>query len=324
MKIAVLGCGSIGRRHLENLKQYQDIELVAYEPVASVALSVADKLNIPVYSTLEAVWEKAPAITVIAAPTALHVELALAAAKQNSHLLIEKPLAASPDNVQELIRQIDERNLITLVGCNMRFHPGPATVKRLLERQVIGEVIGARVFTGSFLPRWRPSQDYHTSYSASVESGGAILDCIHELDLALWYFGAARLLSAVHRPAHTIGLETDGLAEILLQHESGVISSVHLNFVQRNYYRGCDIVGSEGTIHWEWNEHRVTLFGPDGTVQEIFAEPERWQVNQMYIDEVDSFLYSVQAKTLTMNPVCNAARTLQLALEARGVGKQSK
>lgn len=289
MRVAVLGCGSIGRRHLNNLKQIPDVALVAFEPVVALAAKTASELDIPVFSDLEEVWQTNPHACVIAAPTAEHVPLALEAARHGCHLLIEKPLAAELEGAQELTREIAARQLISMVGCNMRFHPGPQKVKQMLEQNRIGDVISARIFAGSYLPRWRPTQDYRNSYSASKETGGAILDCIHELDLALWYLGPARLVCAVQRAAHTLGLETDGLAEILLEHVTHVISSVHLNFVQRNYQRGCTIIGSEGTLQWEWNDHRVTVYGQDGEMVETVNEPAGWQLNQMYVDELSCF-----------------------------------
>ena len=143
----------------------------------------------------------------------------------------------------------------------MRFHPGPATIKRLLGQGAIGEVIAARIQSGSFLPRWRTQQHYHGSYSASPLWGGALLDCIHEIDLALWYFGSATIAGAATLPAKSLGLETDGLAEIILEHGTGVLCSVHLNFVQRDYRRTCQVIGSEGTIYWDLADHCVEVFG---------------------------------------------------------------
>ena len=153
-----------------------------------------------------------------------------------------------------------------MVGCNMRFHPGPATVRRLLEEKALGTPLCARLQTSSFLPRWRPEQDYRKSYSASPDSGGAILDCIHEIDLADWYFGPGIVLASAILPASCLGLTTDGAAEILISHDSGVLASVHLNFMQRDYRRGCQIAGTDGTIYWDFAMRYVEVFGEDGTL----------------------------------------------------------
>ena len=217
-----------------------------------------------------------------------------------------------------LLRAATRRRLITMVGCNLRFHPGPRTIKQLLEQKAVGEIIAARLQTGSYLPRWRPWQDYRQSYSASPEWGGAILDCIHEIDLALWYFGQARVTGAAYLPAATLGLETDGLAEMLLLHDCGVLSNIHLNFLQRDYRRTCQVIGSEGTIYWDFSDRRVTVYGADGQIEREIPEPHGLELNRMYLEELEHFLNSVQRKTPTINPLLGGAAALKIALAVRG------
>jgi predicted dehydrogenase len=268
-------------------------------------------------STRHAVWEQEPAVAFITAPSNWHTELALEAARQNCHLFIEKPLAHTTEGIDTLCAEVAQRELCTMVGCNMRFHPGPATVKRLMEEGQIGPVVAARIQSGSYLPSWRPWQDYRQSYSASPVWGGAVLDCIHEIDLALWYFGAARVVGSALLPATSIGLETDGLAEILLAHTNGVLSNVHLNILQRDYRRTCQVIGREGTISWDFAEGVVSLYGSDGNLDETVAQPEGWEFNQVYIDEVVHFFQAIQHHTPTMNPLEGGLAALEIALSVR-------
>ena len=107
------------------------------------------------------------------------------------------------------------------------------------------------------------------------------MDCIHEIDLVLWLLGCAKVAASVTRPAKSLGLDTDGLAEIILEHESGVISSVHLNYVQRNYYRTIQIIGSDGTIEWDFNSGQTKLYGPDGCPTQQIDQTDGWDLNQM-------------------------------------------
>lgn len=317
MRVAVLGCGSIGRRHLQNLQSLNCAELLAYDPVPAACQPVQNELGIPCLVSLGQLWDREPDAVLVAAPTNVHLELALAAACQDAHLFIEKPLSYSLDGLDELCTEVERRDLITMVGCNMRFHPGPMMVKKLLDERAIGEVMGARIQTGSYLPSWRPGQDYRHSYSASREWGGAILDCIHEIDLALWYFGPAEVIGAAHAPARTLGLETEGLAEILLRHQSGVLSNVHLNFVQRDYRRTCQVIGSQGTIYWDYGEHQVRVYGEKGEPVQSLPGPEGWSTNKMYIDELFHFLDAAQNHTSTVNPIEGGLAALRVALAAR-------
>ncbi len=315
--VAVLGAGSIGLRHLKNLRALGVEKLACFEPDARRREAGAQALPIPFFPTLEFVWDFRPAAVVVAAPTQFHLPLALAAVERGIHLFVEKPLAHLADGLPALIDQAERRGLVTMVGCNLRFHPGPAAVRRLLESETVGTILSARVQTSSYLPRWRPSQDFRQSYSASPEWGGAILDCIHELDLALWYFGGGELLAAAVAPATSLGLTTDGLAELLVRHHSGVLSSLHLNFVQHDYRRGCQIAGTRGTIYWDFQEHRVRTFDSTGQPGPHFDEPSGWEINDMYVDEMAHFLACVRAGQATMNPLRRGAEALALALAAR-------
>jgi predicted dehydrogenase len=318
MKALVLGCGSIGTRHLHNLRALAVPALAVVEPDATRRARAAAEAGAAAFADLDAGLAWRPDLAVVATPTAGHAAAALRAARAGCHLFVEKPLSHTPEGLAELAAEAEARGLVTLVGCNMRFHPGPARVKALIDGGAVGRVLAARLQAGSYLPRWRPGQDYRAGYSAATDQGGAILDCIHEIDLALWYSGPARLAACLRRPAASLGLETDGLAELLLEHDSGVVSSVHLNFVQRDYRRGCQVIGTEGTLYWDFAERRVDLYGPDGARGRSFAEPPGWQLNQMYLDEMDHFLDRVRQRRPTVNSIAGGAAALAIALAARG------
>jgi predicted dehydrogenase len=321
MKGLVVGGGSIGRRHAQNLRTLGVDPVLLVEPDIHRRRVLSQDRAWTLLDTLEEGLALNPDFAVIAGPTQHHVPQALEAARGGCHLFIEKPLSYSRDHLDHLCQEIERRPLVSLVACNMRFHPGPAKVKRLIEEGGIGDVIAARIQTGSYLPRWRADQDYHRSYSASPEWGGTILDCIHEIDLALWYFGPAKLLAAVHRPGRTIDLKTDGLAEIILEHEGGALCSVHLNFIQRDYRRTCQVIGTEGTLYWDFEDGNVTVYGPTGKEKATYPEPEGWQMNQMYVDELQHFLRAIRNKSQTVNTVRESLATLEIALVARKMGQ---
>ncbi len=317
LSIAVLGAGSIGLRHLQNLRALGVERLACFEPDAVRREQASREVSAVFLAELEAVWEFAPAAVVVAAPTQHHLALALAAAEHGAHLFVEKPLAPATAGLAPLLQLAEERRLVTMVGCNMRFHPGPATVQQLLAERAVGEIAAARIQTGSYLPRWRPAQDYRRSYSASPMFGGAILDCIHEIDLALWHFGPGRLLAAAVVSASLIDLPTDGLAELLIRHDIGTLSSVHLNFIQRDYRRGCQIIGERGTIDWDFQSRRVTVCDEAGQPGRTFSEPEGWEINRMYLDEIAHFLRCLKEGEPTMNPLQQGFAALEIAEAAR-------
>jgi predicted dehydrogenase len=317
--VAVIGAGSIGYRHLRNLEHLGIERLLVCEvdPERRARLQ-ADHPRWKWFSELSDVFEEAPDAVIVASPSASHEEHTEAAIINDCAVFIEKPLSFQMGRLEKIAEQAIHSNLVSMVACNMRFHPGPATVHKLLNAGAIGELISYRLHTGSYLPQWRPHQDYRKSYSASIETGGAILDCIHELDLALWYAGPAELITAKHLPARPIGLETDGLAEILLQHDSDAIGSIHLNFIERDYRRSCVFIGSEGTLEWDFHRLEVKQYrsGPGEIITHRL--PPDWQLNDMYVDEMRYFLNCVEGRQPTQNSIGQGLSCLKLALEVRG------
>ena len=287
--IVISGAGSIGSRHATNLKTLGIENVTLCDP----SVESAD------YSDLEeAITKENPNVVFICSPSKLHIKQALLAAKQNCHLFIEKPLSHTLDGIDELKKEVAKRNLTCMVGCNMRFHPGPKRVKEELERGDIGDIKTATVYTGSYLPDWRPQQDYKKSYSADLEQGGALLDCIHEIDLALWYFGEATLKEATLKPATTLGIDVEGTADLTLEHASGCTSHVHLSFMEKEYRRFCDIEGIKGKIHWD-------------------IAKDSSDFNQCYIDEITYFLECIEKNQIPMGNLKEAEVALRIALEAK-------
>jgi predicted dehydrogenase len=321
MRIAVLGCGSIGRRHLANLAALNQREVVAFDASPEVRETIPRELAIPCHASLEEIWAFRPEAVLVAAPTRFHLELALAAAERACHLFIEKPLSHTLENARRLASLVRSHNLVAMVGCNMRFHPGPTGVKELLDRKVVGRILSARLQSGSYLPDWRPWQDYRASYSADPLQGGALLDCIHELDLALWYFGRGQVVGSALLKAESLGIEVEGLAEILIRHQDGALVNVHLNFLQRDYRRCCQIIGELGTIYWDFENPWLEICRGKSGRKRIPHSPD-WQTNQMYVDELSYFLRCIERGQDTFCTVEDGIAALEIVLQARRLAEE--
>jgi predicted dehydrogenase len=317
----VVGLGSIGRRHAANLRALGVEPVIGCDVDRRRRRAAEHDLGITTLDRPEQAWDRAPDLAVIAVPPHRHIELALEAAEHGCHLLIEKPLSHCLDGVEALARVCEARQRRALVACNMRFHPGPSTVRDWLKAGRVGRPIFGRWQCGSYLPRWSAGDAYRASYSADPRWGGALLDCIHELDLALWTLGPARLAGSACQPAETLGVDTDGLAELLLQHDDGAISNVHVNFVQRDYRRCCQVAGTNGTIYWDWESTRVVRYDGEGRLAEQAPLPPGWEMNDMYLDELRHFLRCIRDAHPPCNPLDEAARALTLALAARECGR---
>lgn len=81
--------------------------------------------------------EASPTTVLVASPTDQHIAIALEAVKRGCHVFVEKPVSHSLQHIGQLCAEIDLGGLVSMVACNMRFHPGPAVVKRLIEERAV-------------------------------------------------------------------------------------------------------------------------------------------------------------------------------------------
>jgi predicted dehydrogenase len=318
MKALVVGGGSIGRRHLRNLKTLGVESLGLIETDVSHCQAVTEELSLVGFSRLQDGLAWAPNFVVVATPTHLHAEQTLEIVRAGFPIFVEKPLSHTQVGLAEITQLVESKKIISLVGCNARFHPGPVKVKQLLEEGRLGRILFARVHTGSYLPDWRPNTDYRRNYSARVETGGGcVLDCIHEIDLARWYLGEVDSVFCSAGHLSSLEIETEDVAFLLCRHASGAISEIHLDYVQRTYERGCQIVGELGSIFWDFNAGAVRWYDAASKQWTTFPQPETWEINQMYVDEMKHFLECLVEQRPATLPIPEAAAVMQVVFAAK-------
>lgn len=325
MNVLVVGGGSIGRRHLLNLKTLGMESLAVVETDALRRSKLITELGVIGFPDLNSGLNFGPAFVIVATPTHLHLQHALEVAQRGFDFFVEKPLSHTSHELSKLSDLVEWRQLISMVACNMRFHPGPAKVKELLSRDRIGKILFARIHCGSYLPDWRPGTDYRENYAAREETGGGcILDCIHEIDLAYWYLGEICDVFCFAAHQSSLDLETEDIAAIIFRHQSGAISEIHLDYVQRIYERGCQIVGENGSIYWDFNTQQVRWYDAGKKDWNVYSQPEPWEINQMYLDELKHFVECVELRKATMMPICQGIAVTQIALAAKQSARDGK
>jgi len=316
MRALIVGCGSIGRRHLSNLKSLVESEIFAFRHAEDVDPELS-RLGVVRAPTLEDGLSERPDLAIVANPTALHVATASAIAAAGVPFLLEKPVSDRLEGVPELLRRVDEKGTFGLVGYNLRFHPGLAQVRDWLESGRIGRPLSLRVEVGQYLPDWHPSEDYRASYSARRDLGGGVtLDLSHELDLVHWLLGPARELTAVVSRVSDLDIDTEDVAEIVMCLENGSVASVHMDYLQRAPHRSLRLVGSEGTIEWDYYGPGARLYEARGG-EWTRAGFESFERNDMYRAEMEHFIRCVRGEDTPVVTLADGATVLELALAAR-------
>ena len=267
MKALFVGLGSIGQRHLRNLRELKggSVDIFAWrvrglDRVVTNALEVelgADlqsRYGLRLVPTLEAGLSEKPDVTFVCNPSSLHVPVARAALGAGSHVFVEKPLSNSMDNVDRLIAEAKRTSLVGYVGSQFRFHPAVESLQRSLEAGAIGRVLAVRAVVGEYLPNFHRYEDYRLMYAARRDlGGGVVLTQIHELDYLCLLFGTPRRVFALGGHLSKLEVDVEDVVAVLLDcgtPEKPLPISVQMDYVQRPTTRNCEIVGDEGKFVW--------------------------------------------------------------------------
>ena len=315
-RFLVIGCGSIGKRHIGNLLLLGERDITAYDSREDRRTEVASTFGVRVFADLEDGLLAGPEVVFVCTPTSLHVAHAAAAAAGGAHIFVEKPISNSLAGVQELASDARDRRLVTLVGCNFRFHPAMRALKEAIERGELGRPLYLHASFGHYLPDWHPWEDYRGGYSANrALGGGIILDSVHEIDYARWLLGEALEVSCTADKVSDLEIDTEDVAEITLRFENGAIGSLHMDYVRRPYTRWCEVVGSRATARSVIEERSFAIWRNEGG-WETRTWPDE-DPNRMYVREVQHFLECVRGREQPALDVIGARRVLEIALAAR-------
>lgn len=302
MKFLIAGFGSIGRRHLNNLRDLGESDFVLYRTHHST-LPEDDIRGIPVETDLKAALAHKPDAVIIANPTALHLDIAIPAAQAGCSILMEKPISNNFDRVDELQKVLETGGGNLLMGFQFRFHPTLRQIAQWLKVGCIGKPVSARVHWGEYLPGWHPWEDYRKSYSARADLGGGVINILsHPLDYLHWLLGEADALWAFTGNQSGLELEVEDTAEICMAYQSGVIGSVHLDFVQRPPRHDLEIIGTQGTIQWANASGVARLYQAEQADWQEVLPPYGFERNTLFLDELKHFIHIVNREEV---PVCN-------------------
>jgi len=326
MRALIVGLGSIGRRHLANLRELMpDADITVLRRPESLRTDTEIGQADRVVSSLDAALQERPEFAVIASPAAFHLDTALPLAESGVHLFVEKPLSNSLDRVDQLIDTCDRRHLVLMVGYNFRFYGPLQQLRAALNRGQIGRVVAYRAEVGMYLPDWRPSSDYRTTASARQElGGGALLELSHELDYTRWLLGDVADVFARVQKASDLDIDVDDLAELQLSLTAGGVASIHLDMIQRVPFRNCRVIGTEGTLLWDGPSHRVAMYSAAGGEWIDLHGAAELDRNQMYLAELQHFLNCLAARQPAEPSGVDGRRVLEIIAAARESSQSGK
>lgn len=332
MKFLMVGLGSIGQRHLRNIKKLygEDAEILAYRVRGLQRtfsdtmqirenISLEEEFGIVSFSSLEEALMQKPGVAFITNITSSHIPCAIQCAKAGCHIFLEKPISDSFEGIEELGKIAEEHNLKIFMGYQNRFHPCIQYLKEILEKKELGRILSVRAVVGERLTTMHTYEDYKETYMARKDMGGGVSlnQMVHELDYLYFLFGMPKSVYAVGGTTGNLGIDVDDNLDALFSLErDGVMVpvSVHADFYQSPPSRFVQIVGEAGQIKTDLINARVEKAVRDVREEIHFEDFTR---NQMFIDELQSFMDCIREDTDPAITLEDGKASLSMAICAK-------
>ena len=305
-------------------------DITLYDSDRAARRRASEELRVPTHDLYSSALAWEPEAALICTPTEVHLSQAQHLLAQGVHLFIEPPLAVSWEGVSEFVNAAEGSKRIVQVGYNMRFHPAVTRIQHEVIQGNIGTPWVLRTRFGHYLPLRQPNQDYRSTYSAqSAQGGGALMDGIHEVDYMLWWGGKVQETRSLLGQTSDLEIDVEDYATLLLRFESGAVGEVRVDYLRYEMLREAELIGSSGMLLWESSgdssEHiLVRRLDKESQTYHTLYEAPRYDINQTYIDEIKHFIACINGEVTPLLPVSDAAASLSVVLEAKGLSTRAK
>jgi len=305
-QIAFVGMGSIGKRHLKNVcqlltSQGNTYTIDLYRSSMTRELSEDLKALVSNQYLCSQDVQREYDMVFITNPTSLHLETAIKFRPFTKAFFIEKPVFSSSNVEENVIALLDE--IPSYVACPLRYNPVLQYVKQNVEQE---KVISVRAMSSSYLPDWRPGQDYRETYSAHTELGGGVdIDLIHEWDYLTWIFGMPKECFVV--TGRYSNLELNSIDTAIYIASNGKLSyELHLDYFGRYSQRRLDIFTHEDSIQCDLLGGKV-IYLKEGKVINLNSERNAYQMA-----EIQHFFDIAEGRVENNSNVRHAVQVLKL------------
>lgn len=276
VNVGVIGVGAMGYNHARVYYKLEEANLVAVSDVSERTLNkVAKKYDAKGFTDYEDLL-KDPEIKVVSVcvPTTFHHDVVMEAIKHGKHVLVEKPIAFTLKEAEDMIAAAKEAGVILATGHVERFNPAVQKAKELIDNDVIGDIVSASAKrVGPFPPR--------------IKDVGVTIDlAIHDLDVMNYLFDEDVI--QVYGTMNSIleKCEFEDHAEIMINFKNESTGILEVNWLTPYKRRQIEITGTDGIISVDYIEQSIDVYGK-------FAQDIDIKHEEPLKEELRSFLNAV-------------------------------
>ncbi|WP_066970633.1 Gfo/Idh/MocA family protein [Methanobrevibacter filiformis] len=274
--VGVIGVGAMGYNHARVYHRLENTKLAGISDVSENTLAkVAKKYDTQGYTNYEDLLEN-PEIDLVSicVPTTHHHKVVMSAIEHGKHVLVEKPIAFTLQEAEEMNEAAKEKGIKFATGHVERFNPSIQKAKELIENDVIGDIVSASAKrVGPFPPR--------------IKDVGVAIDlAIHDLDVMYYLFNENAIQVYATMGSILEKCEYEDHAEIMTNFENGITGILEVNWLTPYKRRELEITGTDGIISIDYIDQSIDVYGK-------FAQDVKIQHEEPLKEELKSFVNSV-------------------------------
>lgn len=316
IRVAVIGAGNMGKNHLRNYFLLPEAELVGLADINPATKSLADEYKTKFFTDYKQMLDELkPEAVSIVVPTPFHAEVATEVMNRGIHCLLEKPIASTVKEADELIKLAQKKDVIFTVGHIEHYNPLIRKLKLMVDDDRVGKVTSVVCKRVGGFPAVEPKTD-------------VIIDlAVHDIDIVSYILGKQpdRIYSHGSRTHHSNKIDS---AEILMDYgdASGFVQSNWLTPVK---IRTIAITGSQGylegnyiTQELQYYKHNMEKIPNEGFSNFVIkmGEPEKEIIKVDFEEplavELKAFLSKINGTNAHLVEPTAAREALRFALQA--------
>ena len=309
LEVCFIGIGSIAKRHIQNLYsvcQSHEIEVFidALRSGNGCALPEEIKPLLRTVYDIELPKNKYYDVIFITNPTNLHLETLKKYGNIANSFFIEKPFV-DRWQINEAVKYCKSFNKIAYVACPLRYNAVIQYVKKNID---VTKIHSARAISSSYLPDWRPEQDYRKNYSAHKDMGGGVsIDLIHEWDYLQYLFGQPLSVKSYIGKVSNLEIDSDDLAIYMARYNDKFIE-LHLDYFGRTTRRELELYTNDDTIIADITNCKICYL-KERKIVDLTEDRNSFQKR-----EIEYFISILENSNLEFNDLKTAISTLRLTM----------
>jgi predicted dehydrogenase len=313
--ILVIGCGSIGERHVRTFLATGQADVIACDNRPAIRRQMSERYGVETVPD----WVPAlqnPAITgvVIATPAPSHVEISTRSLESGRHVLIEKPLSLDLDGVDRLVAARDRAGSFAAVAYVLHFMPALLAARQFLQSNPFGPIRHVAVNTGHHFPEARPAYR-EIYYRDRAQGGGAIQDALtHVANAVEWFVGPTTRVFCDAEHQVLEGVTVEDTVNVTARNDR-VLVSYALNQFQSPQETRLDFHAETGSVRVELNAQRWGTIARGAAKWEWHAAPVSAR-DQIYTAQAQAFLNGCAGKPTPLCTLEEGIQTLRFNLAA--------